>query len=168
MEEKKRNNRVWYYIIGVFIIVLIVLIILPAFQKHGHSPMIAGLSNSHNLSVSIQIYFTEKDSWPNKANWCDLIKPYLEGDNYYFKCPEDNIGPCSYAMNENIPDDANELPDDMVLLFESSPGWNLIGGPDDVVTVRHKRPGASITFADGRVEFVKPEDIPNLRWTVEE
>ena len=84
-----------------------------------------------------------------------------------FLCPEDKTGPCSYAMNENIPAGANELPGDMVLLFESAPGWNQTGGADDVVTDRHKRPGANIAFADGHVKFVKPEDIPNLRWTIE-
>ena len=84
-----------------------------------------------------------------------------------FQCPADKTGPCNYAMNENIPADANDLPDDLVLLFESTPGWNQTGGVDDVVTDRHGKPGANIAFADGRVEFVKPEDIPNLRWTVE-
>ncbi|MHC4783667.1 MAG: H-X9-DG-CTERM domain-containing protein [Planctomycetota bacterium] len=72
-------------------------------------------------------------------------------------------------MNENIPADANELPGDLVLLFESAPGWNQIGGPEDVVTDRHgeKNPGANIAFADGHVEFVKPEDIPTLHWAIE-
>ena len=71
-------------------------------------------------------------------------------------------------MNENIPADVEELPGDLVLLFESAPGWNQVGGTDDVVTDRHSRPGANIAFADGHVEFVEAEDIPNLRWTIEE
>ena len=127
-----------------------------------------------NLSVlrsSLRDYQIDNDGlWPINNNWCDLIKPSLDekDDEEYMKCPKDKIGPCSYAMNENIPDDATELPDDMVLLFESTPGWNQIGGSDDVITDRHKRPGASITFANGDIEFVKPEDIPNLRWTVGE
>ena len=54
-----------------------------------------------------------------------------------------------------------------MLLFEAAPGWNQVGGPDDVVIDRHSKPGANIAFADGRVEFVAAEDIPNLRWTVE-
>jgi len=72
-------------------------------------------------------------------------------------------------MNENIPADANDLPGDLVLLFESAPGWNQVGGVDDVVTDRHgeNNPGANIAFADGHVEFIKSEDIPNLRWTVD-
>ncbi|MHC4988992.1 MAG: H-X9-DG-CTERM domain-containing protein [Planctomycetota bacterium] len=84
-----------------------------------------------------------------------------------FQCPKDLFGPCSYAMNDNIPADANDLPPDLVLLFESTPGWNQVGGADDVITDRHGKPGANIAFADGHVEFVKPETIPTLRWTIE-
>ena len=72
-------------------------------------------------------------------------------------------------MNENILADANELPSDLVIFFESAPGWNQTGGADDVVTDRHgeNNPGANVAFADGHVEFVEAEDIPNLRWTME-
>ena len=84
-----------------------------------------------------------------------------------YQCPIDKIGPCSYAMNENIPDDANELPADLVILFEAAPGWNQVGGADDVVTDRHGKPGANIAFAAGRVEFVDAEDIPTLRWAID-
>ncbi|MCI0498825.1 MAG: hypothetical protein L0Y36_03965 [Planctomycetales bacterium] len=71
-------------------------------------------------------------------------------------------------MNENIPADANDLPPDLVLLFESAPGWNQTGGPEDVVTDRHDKnnPGANIAFADRHVEFVETQDIPALRWTI--
>jgi prepilin-type processing-associated H-X9-DG protein len=103
-------------------------------------------------------------------NWCDLLTSPCYVKAEHLKCPADKTGPCSYAMNENISADAGDLPDDLVLLFESAPGWNQTGGIDDVVTNRHgeKNPGANIAFADGTVEFVKPEDIPNLRWTLEE
>jgi prepilin-type processing-associated H-X9-DG protein len=78
-------------------------------------------------------------------------------------------------MNENIPADTKELPGDLVLLFESTSGWNQTGGADAVVTDRHKRPGASFAFGDGHVEygpveFGEAEAIPDLRfrWTLEE
>ncbi|MHC4927349.1 MAG: hypothetical protein ACYTER_08475 [Planctomycetota bacterium] len=71
-------------------------------------------------------------------------------------------------MNENILADAEKLPEDLVILFEAAPGWNQVGGVDDVVTDRHGKPGANMAFADGRVEFVEAEDIPNLRWTIDD
>ena len=103
-------------------------------------------------------------------NWCDALKDEPTFDIDFLKCNYDKIGPCSYAMNENIPADANELPGDLVLLFESAPGWNQTGGSDDVVTDRHKRhdkPGANIAFADGHVEFVEAEKIRSLKWKTE-
>ncbi|MHC4231430.1 MAG: H-X9-DG-CTERM domain-containing protein [Planctomycetota bacterium] len=113
--------------------------------------------------------FKRNDINYQKMNWCDSLKScFGEDDSCVYLCPMDKTGPCSYAMNENIPADAGELPGDLVLLFESAPGWNQVGGADDVVTDRHGKPGANIAFADGHVEFVKAEDIPILRWTVDE
>jgi len=119
------------------------------------------------IALGFIIYQDENDSWPSSSQWTDLIKSYI-GYDEPFQCFIDKTGPCSYAMNENIPADANELPPDLVLLFESAPGWNQVGGSDDVVTDRHGRPGANIAFADGHAEFVEADNIPALRWTMEQ
>lgn len=125
-------------------------------------------SNLKQLGTAcIMHYWEENEAWPTKNTWCDTLWPYYESKDL-LRCPDDKIGPCSYAMNENIPADAKELPDDLVLFFEAAPGWNQVGGADDVVTDRHRIPGPNIAFADGHVEFVDADDIPNLRWTVED
>ena len=113
-------------------------------------------------------YKSETGLYPSSNNWCDSIKVFLDEEANYYLCRDDKTGPCSYALNENIPADAEALPGDLVLLFESIPGWNQTGGIRDVVTDRHGRPGANIAFADGHVEFVEAEEISNLRWTLEE
>jgi len=151
-----------------FFISLLIAILTPSCrQSRIMQKKIECKSNLRQLLFSQLLYQNDKELWPAKNHWCDLIKRHVE-EKGIFECPADKTGPCSYAMNENIPADVNELPDDLVLLFESSPGWNQVGGPDDVVTGRHDRPGANIAFADGHVEFVDAEDIPNLRWTVEQ
>ncbi len=101
-----------------------------------------------------------------KDRWCDFLHQEWDVEIKQFLCRDDSFGPCSYAMNKNIQVEATDLPPDLVLLFESAPGWNRVGGPEDVVTNRHGKnnPGANIAFADGHVEFVKPDDIPKLRW----
>ncbi len=105
------------------------------------------------------------NNWSEQVQlWVDINKKNAN----YLQCPADKTGPCSYAMNEGIPEEAGKLPDDLVVLFESAPGWNAVGGADDVVTDWHKRAGANIAFADGRVEFVEADAIPNLRWTVDD
>ncbi len=52
----------------------------------------------------------------------------------------------------------------MVLVFESRPGWNQAGGIELLTTENHRGEGCNVLFVDGHVEFVKPEDIPKLRW----
>ena len=121
------------------------------------------------LSVAVEIHKNDYNgNISNPEKWCDLLHQECDVSLADFRCNFEPFGPCSYAMNENIPADANELPPDLVLLFESAPGWNQVGGPDDVITNRHGKPGANIVFADGHVEFVEADQIPGLRWTVED
>lgn len=138
--------------------------------KHLQKRM-ACTSNIKTLYRCCEMYHADSRTRPISEKWCDLIKPYvMDTEKNPFQCPKDEIGPCSYAMNKNIPADANDLPPDLVLLFESAPGWNQTGGSEDVVTDRHYKNnyGANIAFADGSVKFIKTEDIPKLRWTIGE
>lgn len=143
---------------------------LPAVKKPkdgvGYTRIMC-MANMRSLAIACILYTDDNGTWPDKTNWCDSAKFYL-GDEDIFQCYIDKIGPCSYAMNVHIPVDAEELPGDLVLLFESAPGWNRVGGIDDVVTDRHERPGANIAFADGRVEFVEAAKIAELRWVVDD
>lgn len=88
----------------------------------------------------------------------------------------------------------NELQPDIVLLFQTGAGigtersastkdrnfhgvleyredysvyparWNQIAGPDSIQIDHYRDPGAFFLFGDGRIEFLKPEDFPTLRW----
>ena len=96
---------------------IVALVLCPALKKPKDSgpgySRIRCASNIKQIAVGFIIYQEEKLSWPTKTNWCELLEPYigLAGDGIY-QCPADKIGPCSYAMNENIPADANDLPGD--------------------------------------------------------
>ena len=177
MVEEKR--KIGFTLIELLVVIaitaLMLAFVLPTLNTgHPHSPKRLCRINSRQLVIAFLLYHQENESLINKNNWSDSLQQYFIDDNEVlykkiYLCPTDKTGPCSYAMNENIPADANELPEDLVLLFESNPGWNQIGGPDDVVTDRHGKnnPGANIAFADGHIKFVNAEDIPHLRWTVD-
>jgi len=174
MEEKitkKKSKRRLYILLLILFLILISFLIIPPYKWH--SPIDARQIGCRvylrDLLLATSLYAENNQKYPSPKQWCDIVKSYSDEEYNYFLCPSDKTGPCSYAMNENIPADANELPEDLVLLFESAPGWNQTGGVDDVVTDRHgeNNPGANIAFADGHVEFIKSEDIPNLRWTVD-
>ena len=172
MEQKKK--LIFLKIALIVALFWIFLLFVFSHLKVGLAPPKSVLCGTglKKLSEYCAYYEYAEGKLPAQSNWCDLLQSYTESDippilKPLYQCPVDEIGPCSYAMNENIPADAKELPGDLVLLFESAPGWNQVGGPDDVVTDRHGKPGANIAFADGHVEFVEAEKIPTLRWTIE-
>jgi prepilin-type processing-associated H-X9-DG protein len=75
-----------------------------------------------------------------------------------------NQDACNYSMNSAVERMGIKSPSDMVLVFESGPGWNQSGGIELVNIENHHGEGCNILFVDGHVEFVKPEDIPKLHW----
>ena len=122
------------------------------------------LENLRSIEIALFEYKEKNGHWPDKENWNDVILPYLSSPDV-LKCRADKIGPCSYAMNENIPNDTHDLPTNMVLIFESNPGWNNFGGADDVVMSRHR--GFSVCYCSEGRDFVEPEDANKLQWTTE-
>jgi len=122
-----------------------------------------------NLSIigkAIHIYSNDNDGkYPIANNWCDLL---IEGDYVIegqFRCPANNKERCSYAINQ---DAKLNSPNDVILLFETKGGWNQFGGVELSTTENHTNGYCSILFNDGHVEIVKPEEIGQLKWKVEE
>ena len=44
----------------------------------------------------------------------------------------------------------------------------MVGGPEDLTTEHHGGEGCNVAFCDGHVEFVRREELKNLKWDVEE
>jgi len=70
-------------------------------------------------------------------------------------------------MNKNIEKLGTAAPPDMVLLFETYPGWNQVGGPEILTTDNHQGDGCNVLFVDSHVEFIKTEYLNDLKWTAE-
>ena len=108
-----------------------------------------------------------EDYLPISEQWCDLI----EVDKDCFVCPFSKNSRCSYVLNENLSGKKwTEIPPDTVLLFETfRDEWNQTGGPCllDFANHHQDRYTASVVFADGTVEFIRPEDCAELKWKVE-
>lgn len=105
--------------------------------------------------------------WPAGEKWCDSLED-MGTSREEFKCLLDAEGPCSYAMNKYAEKVGSGMPAEMVLLFESQPGWNQVGGADILSTENHGGKGCNILFGDGRAEFVKTKDLGKLKWKAEE
>jgi prepilin-type processing-associated H-X9-DG protein len=105
------------------------------------------------------------DKFPTQTEWCDLLMKYADVPREGFRCKGALEGPCNYAMNKNVWNfSKRDIPPDMVVLFETHPGWNQVGGPEILTTDNHQGEGCNVLFADNHVEFVKTRDLEKLKW----
>ena len=71
---------------------------------------------------------------------------------------------CDYAININIEKyKYNDLPDNLVLFFESDLGWNGVGGKNDVNYSNHNGKAGIITV-DGHIFLTQKEVVEGLQW----
>jgi prepilin-type processing-associated H-X9-DG protein len=126
-------------------------------------------TNLSGLGKAMLIYANDYDEkYPDTSQWCDLLIDYADVTEKQFRCPDAPEGPCNYAMNENIEKLGIKAPPDMVLLFETYPGWNQSGGPEILTTENHNGEGCNVLFNDAHVELVKNKGINDLNWTAEQ
>jgi prepilin-type processing-associated H-X9-DG protein len=123
-------------------------------------------TNMSSITKAMLIYAGDnKDRFPDSDHWCDLLIQTEKCNKKQFKCVGDKVGPSSYAMNKNVEKLGSKSSPDMVLLFESKPGWNQSGGPELLTTENHSGEGCNVAFCDGHVAFIRAEDIAKLKWT---
>ncbi len=145
-------------------------IMMPALSRtKGLAQRLVCGTNMQGLSTAIMVYANDYDEkYPTAEQWCDLLIEHADVDPRSFQCASGTSGEFSYGFNENLDglgfDDASA---DTVMLFEIAGGRNVVGGPEQLVTDRHRGEGCNILFADGHTEFVKAEHIEDLKWTVE-
>ena len=121
--------------------------------------------NMSALGKTMLIYAGDCDEkHPTPSKWCDLLIEYAELNHKIFRCKGAPEGPCNYAMNKNIEKLGISSPPDMVLLYETHPGWNQSGGPEILTTENHQGEGCNVLFMDSHVDFVKTEDLDKLKW----
>jgi len=123
-------------------------------------------TNMSGLGKAMMIYSNDyDDKFPASSKWCDLLIQHTEISPLHLQCKGATEGPCNYAMNDNIDKlNINSAPPDMVLLFETYPGWNQSGGHELLTTENHQNDGCNVLFVDNHVEFVRTEDLKNLKW----
>jgi len=151
----------------IWALILIVLILIPHRHPRREYPCrIACGFNLRRLGASMQIYASDYDNrYPIADKWCDLLVRHSKVEEKTFVCPYPGKGRCHYAINPNCEPNS---PNDIVLLIETKGGWNQFGGPEILTLENHNGKGCNVLFNDGRIEFVKPERIAELKWATEE
>jgi hypothetical protein len=126
---------------------------------------LACLHNLMALGKTLMLYANDyEDEFPKADQWCDLLLQYKYGHvtEQLFVCPSAGGGPSHYAINPNAK--CTWSHPDMVLLFETTAGWNQFGGPELLAPENHRGRGCNILFINGRVELVESERFDELRW----
>ena len=125
-------------------------------------------ANLRALGRAMLIYAGDYDEqWPTADKWCDLLIESKGSTERNFKCPANKKKRCSYAINPNASKRSNFHPR-LVLLFETETGWNQFGGPELLTTDNHNGKGCNVLFNDNSVEFVKTQELAQLKWKAEQ
>ena len=149
-------------------VAILMAILMPALAKVKHTSyrMVCG-ANMGSLNKAMFVYASDNnDKYPPASQWCDLLIKNENIDKKMFRCRGGSCeGPCNYAMNKNIESLGPNAHPDIVVLFESVPGWNQSGGRELLTTKNHSDDGCNVAFNDGHVSFVLTKDINDLKWT---
>lgn len=118
------------------------------------------LNHTH---TAILEYFEENGKYPSAENWQDLLLPQISDNNDVFTLPSKVVTKNTIALNPNAKPDS---PKDVVVLFESTGGWNAHGQAELLAPTSNGKPGCFVVFNDGQIKFIKPEQTKDLNWGI--
>jgi hypothetical protein len=179
MVEKNNSSQKRKLLISGAIVLMVAAIVLlaiatlrPQLQKYritgcrGCGPVCG--TNLSGLTKAIAIYVADFErGYPTPDKWCDLLVQGNYATKRQFVCPDarrkgDN-GPSHYAINPNATPTSDP---NVVLLFDTKPGWNQFGGPELLaIHEHHDGEEYNIAFVNGRVKvYVGKKQLGNLKW----
>jgi prepilin-type processing-associated H-X9-DG protein len=139
---------------------------LPALAKaKARAQNINCVNNLRQLALAARMYANDsKDRFPEATNWCDAIKSYV-GSQRVYHCPADRNTLCGYGYNAALSGQLeSEIHPTTVLFFEIPGGWNVSGGPEQLIHNSRHMKNVNVAFADGSVRQVRQDDLEQLRW----
>jgi len=149
---------------SIVVIIVLALAVLSGVRPSTPTQFICA-KNLTQLRKAMRNYVSENGRFPTASKWCDLLLIHTDVTEEQFRCPGAPEGPCNYAMNENVEKLQGNYPADIVLLFDSVPGWNQSGGPDLLSPQNHEDDGLCVVlFTGGRVSYVKWQELAELKW----
>jgi hypothetical protein len=162
--HRKHEFSVLRIFLGVVIGIMILASLFYPHEPRRASRRVICSVNLKVLGVGLGLYAKEHGgAYPPADKWCDSLVGLVgrDGSEKAFRCPAAGKERCDYAMNPRA--GAWSAPD-VVLLFESTGGWNQAGGPELLTTKHHEDKGCNVLFVGGYAKFVKTEEIPHLKW----
>jgi hypothetical protein len=166
----------WFRIIKMLLVVIIGCVVLlgifiPVTRPREIANRMECSVNLRALTIALNIYAQDySNSYPTHEKWCDLLvsSSIVESDRLFCRGSDAKKGQSSYCLNMNIAGKkSSEIPSDIVLLFETKGGWNQIGGPEKLTFDNHDGKYCGVLFKDGNLEFIKPDQLGQLKWDIE-
>ncbi len=169
LAAENKSMRLTKALIVIGIVAMLTGILLPALARvRTIKPQMQCGTNLAVLGKAMRLYTNDYDGqYPIADKWCNLLLEHVEIKGH-FVCPSARPGKgryAHYAINPNVEPNS---PPELVLLFETTPGWNKFGGAEILSLENHKRKGCNVLFNDGHVEFIKPRRLGNLKWKNEQ
>ena len=168
--RKANLAGVWFSaaVIGVVAFEIFVPEFIKFYDRSHPHPGLICQSNLRWIHTAMIIYAHDYDGnkLPTGDKWCNLLMQEADVSEKAFRCPFAKEGLSHYAINKDAFKMGLSSPGEVVLLFETRGGWNMVGGREDLTTERHEGMGCYVVFCDGRVRFVKTAEIGNLKWEV--
>ena len=153
-------------VILVFGVPIMAGLTLPALAKaKARAQTIKCTQNLRQLGLAARIHAQNSgDRFPDGTNWCDTLQAHV-GKQDVFYCPAEKSQLCGFGYNAALSgratDEVNSL---TVMFFEIPGGWNVSGGPEQMLQdPRHGRV-VNVGFADGSVQQVSESALQTLRW----
>lgn len=152
------------------LILLAILLLAGSVIKYFYSGIMIKVryEGIRGIALALKVYSHDYDKHlPPFDKWCDkLIEEADCRPGSFVGLIDREEGKCGYALNENITGlKLDDLDDKVVLAFEAKGEWNLSGGINLAKNTKQK--DIAVVFADGYMDFVKPEDIDKLKWEPE-
>jgi len=151
----------------VFLLTFIAWLAVSIFAPQIHSQGVLACHFKLKRLYSALQQYAQADAnnrYPTPEKWCDTLMEKANLNANAFRCPRDGKGPCSYAIN---PDARFDSAGDVVLLFETDPGWNQHGRQELLRLKNHKDimgKAVNIVTNDGMTLCIRPEEFAELKW----
>lgn len=154
---------------AMILILPMAAIMFPVFAKAREQARTAWcLSNVKQLGLAMQMYASENDDHlPPSASWTEAASPYIKSARGVWRCPSAHTQEPCYAMNWKLNKaDINTLPrpQDTVMIFESVPGRNQVGGIELLPSPLRHDGRENLGFADGHVRAFMVRELTASMW----
>jgi hypothetical protein len=155
-----------FAIMGLCFSAFMLVAALPAFSKaRQRAQSVNCVNNLKDLAMAARVYASNSGGrLPNETNWCDVLRPHVSSPRV-FHCRAGESQLCTYGFNSALSgrnlDGVHPM---TVMFFEIPGGWNVSGGPEQMIQrSRHIR-SYCVVFADGSARQLQEPQLSTLRW----